>query len=367
MTTTPTSRPSLPVLLVAAVLVLAAAYLFAPLPDEEPIALTADFEDTTGLYVGNDVQFLGVPVGEVTKIEPAGTTMTVHMELDEGTEVPRDAGATIMQSSLVTDRYIEVGPAYTEGPVLESGAHLANQRTRSPANLDQVVASVDELVRAMDNTTPGGKDVGDLLDATAGTLEGNGELLRRTMVDGQKALGTINDSSGDITAVTSNLATLVDAMAARDRTIRSFSTQLARTSDVVRQQRRSITSTVRSLNTLTGVVDRFVRTNREVIGKDLAGALEVTRAVRKRQSSLAEAFDTMPTLAENLTRAYDQRTGRLRVQLSTRTGPFSPEFRNQLCRGVAGDLCEGLLNDEGTGVLDPLLDLVHDTVPGDVP
>ncbi|HEY9562356.1 MAG TPA: MCE family protein, partial [Nocardioides sp.] len=261
-------RVTLPRVAVAVVLVtLIAALAWWRTSTDEPILITADFKDTTGLYVGNEVVYLGVPIGEVTSIEPAGTTMEVTLEIDPDSELPAETGATMLQSSLVTDRYIELGPAYTGGPQLASGAHIEATHTRSPANMDQVVASIDDLVNALNSTTPGGKDVGHLLSVAARTMDGNGARTRDAMVAGEKALRTINNNGDDLTRVTSNLATLTEAIKARDKTIRAFSSDVSTTSTVVAKQRKSITSTIRALYALTSVVDTFVAKNRKVIGK----------------------------------------------------------------------------------------------------
>ncbi|MFS3130151.1 MCE family protein [Nocardioides sp. Bht2] len=334
---------------------------------QEPIVVTADFVDTTGLYVGNDVQYLGVPVGSVTAIEPHGRSMRVRLELDPGTQLPRDAGANILQSSLVTDRYVELGPAYTGGPTLPDGAHLDTDRTRSPANVDQIASSIDDLVLALDNTTPGGRDIGDLLKVTARTFQGNGEPLRQALIDGEKALRTVNGRGDDLKAVTANLADLLAAVAARDTVIRRFATSLDATTAVVAEQRSSIAGTISSLDQLSTVVTRFVAKNRSVIDTDLAEAVRLARQVDRHRGSLAEAFDTMPTLAENLARAYDWRTGRLRVQFSTNTGPFSADFRSTMCRTIAADVCDLLFTSDGTGALDWLLDGLGAAIPGNLP
>ncbi len=334
---------------------------------EDTIVVSADFRDTTGLYVGNDVEYLGVPVGTVTAIEPRGTVMRVELELDTDTDLPAEAAATILQSSLVTDRYVEIGPAYLDGPTLGDGDHIAVERTRSPAGVDEITASIDDLIRALDETTPGGNDVGDLLRSAADTFRGNGALLRETLVSGEEALATVNARGDDLKAVTADLAVLVEAVADRDESIRSFSTSLDETTAVVAEQRKSISGTLRSLDELTGVVEKFVRRNGTVLSEDLAGALRTAKQVRRHQASLTEAFDTMPTLAENLARAYDWKQGRLRVQFNTETGPFAAAFRRQFCQTFIGMLCNDLFTDEGTGLLDFVFDDLHDVLPGNLP
>ncbi|MDP2775592.1 MAG: MCE family protein [Nocardioides sp.] len=353
---------------VAATLVAAALVVWTNRAQAEPLTVTADFSDTTGLYVGNDVEFLGVPVGEITSIEPRGTTMRVHMELAPGTELPADAGAVVLQSALVTDRYVELGPAYTGGAVLADGAHIDDAHTRSPATIDEVTESIDELVRALDGTARGGKDVGDLLAVGADALDGNGRRIRDALVSGERALRTVNDKGEDIRAVTANLAQLARALRRRDSTIRRFATSVSLSTHVVATQRRSLRQTLTSLAELSTLTTGFVRRNRDVIQGDLEGALAVAEVVRRRQDQLAEAFDTMPTLAQNLTQAYDFDLGRLRVQFSTKVGPFSRVFRAELCDQVLRvPLCHALFQADGSGLLDPVLDGILDQLPGNFP
>lgn len=335
--------------------------------DEPSLRLSADFEDTTGLYVGNDVEYLGVPVGTIVEIEPRGTTMRVHMEIDGDHPLPQDAGAEILQSSLVTDRHIEVGPAYTGGARLPDGAVIPTDRTRSPATIDEVGRSISDLVRALDRPTPQGTDIGDLVGVGADLADGNGARVRRALLSGQRALHTLNQRSGAIRTVTHGLADLVDALADRDTTVRRFARNVAASSRVLADQRGDLVETLESLARLGVLVDRFSTRNRSVVSKDLAAAVDLAKVVRGRQDELAEAFDTMPTLAQNLAQAYDKRRQRLRVQFSTATGPFSSVFRAQQCHNVPIPLCSALLQSDQTGLLDPLLGFLYGVLPGDLP
>ena len=165
------------VALVATLLLVVAALTGAGLVTmrpAEPLRVTASFTDSAGLFVGNDVSVLGVPVGKVTTIEPAGRTVGVTLALDAEVRIPADVGAVVMQASLVTDRYVELTPAYEHGARLATGDHIDADHTRSPANIDDITSAIDDLVVALDGTTPGGKDVGDLLSTTADALDGRG-------------------------------------------------------------------------------------------------------------------------------------------------------------------------------------------------
>lgn len=337
------------------------------------MVVTADFGDTTGLYVGNQVTYLGVPVGEVVAVEPQGTTMRVEMRLEPDTRVPREAGAEILQGSLVTDRYVELGPAYRGGPALTSGAHIDAEHTRSPATVDEIATAVDDLVLALDGGRQGdGNGLGELLATSADALDGNGEALATALSRGQRALEILNTKGDDLESVTVALGDVVDMLAARDRLLRRFTRHSVSAAEVLADQRHEVEATLDSLDDLVGVAEELLRENGDLLAEDLASISSLVSLVREHQDSLAEAFDVMPTMAENFARAYDWDLGRLRVQFSFAVGPFSAVFRERFCRVLAGTagldgLCRVLFQPDGTGLLDPLLDGVYDALPGEIP
>ncbi|TWH00692.1 phospholipid/cholesterol/gamma-HCH transport system substrate-binding protein [Nocardioides sp. J9] len=344
--------------------------------DPEALRVTADFADTTGVYVGNDVTYLGVEVGEIVEVEPRGTTMRVVMHLDPRTRVPEDAGAEILQGSLVTDRFIEIGPAWDGGPTLASGAHIDAAHTRSPATVDEVAKAIDDLVLALDAGLDGkgGAGLGEMLSTTAAALEGNGAHLRRALAESRDALEVVNAKEADLTAVSENLVELVTTLGRRDKRIRDFTTATADTTAVLADQREELVATLDALDELTRLTNTILTENAEVLGDDLAGLADVVGTVREHQDSLAEAFDVMPTMAENFARAYDWDLGRLRVQFAFSAGPFSAAFRSHTCNvfaAMAGelgtDMCGLLFTTDGRGLLDPLLDGIYDGLPGGIP
>ena len=111
--------------------------------------LTASFPRTVSLYEGSEVRVLGVPVGKVEKVEPAGDTVTVKMYYDAKVDVPADAQAVIIAPSVVGDRFVQLTPVYDGGKKLADGAVLDTDKTSTPLELDQVYASIDDLTVAL--------------------------------------------------------------------------------------------------------------------------------------------------------------------------------------------------------------------------
>ncbi|NHA01785.1 MCE family protein [Nocardioides sp. W3-2-3] len=361
-------------------LALSGARLAGWLGGEDPgdLVVTADFADTTGVYVGNDVTYLGVRIGEIVEVRPRGTTMRVVMHLAPGSRVPRDAGAEILQGSLVTDRFIEARAGLGRRP------HARHRRPhrRRPHPLPRD--------RGRDREGHRRPRAGARLRARQG--QGRGRSRRparhhRECLEGQRrppAPGAGREPRrarrGELQGRRPDRG-LEEPGPARHRVCPAV-TAASATSPAPPPARpgsspasaRSLVATLGSLDRLTRLTTDFLRRNGSVLGADLAGLADVVDVVRDHQDSLSEAFDVMPTMAENFSRAYDWDLGRLRVQFAFSAGPFSAAFRSHTCLTFAGTLgpagsrlCGLLFTSDGTGALDPLLDGLYDGLPGGIP
>ena len=86
------------------------------------------------MYPGTPVDILGVPVGSVRKVTPSDDHVAIEVSYDSKYHVPANAIAVIVANSIVSDRYVQLAPAYSgSGPTLANGAHIPMSRTASPA------------------------------------------------------------------------------------------------------------------------------------------------------------------------------------------------------------------------------------------
>lgn len=106
----------------------------------------ADFTDAVGVYPGNVVSLLGVPVGRVRGIEPHGNGVRITMDVQRDIELPADVGAVVIDNSIVTDRRIEFTKAYTEGPTLSGDGCIGMERTKTPRGISDNFTAVSNLL-----------------------------------------------------------------------------------------------------------------------------------------------------------------------------------------------------------------------------
>jgi len=352
----------------AVALLLLAAVFFALRPRTDRTTFTLQFTDTTGLYVGNDVQTIGVRIGEVTKIEPKGTMVEVTVKVDE--PVSADVGAVIMQSALVTDRFVELTPPWTGGAKLADGTVIGLDRTKSPANVDDIFAAVDDLLVALSDTTSDGKDIGDLLSVSAKQLEGKGKAFAELLDASGEALATVGGTDEDLTAIVDDADALVSMLAERDKTIRSLADSVADASELFAGQRDDIAETLVTLDRLSRKMDTFIKDNDDLMVRTVNKTSDVLGVFSQQSRAIADAFNALPLAAENISRAYDEETRNLRVRLDVRRmAPYGQQFRENLCRSYVPEnlpICEQVVEANGA-YFDQLVNLIAGLVDGVVP
>ena len=107
--------------LAVALAVLLAVGVYLVWPSRGGQKVVAYFPTAVGLYPGDDVRIVGVPIGRIDSIQPRAQDVKINMTLDDGVRVPANAQAIIIAPNLVSARFIQLTPAYTEGDVLADG------------------------------------------------------------------------------------------------------------------------------------------------------------------------------------------------------------------------------------------------------
>ncbi|MDT0481067.1 MCE family protein [Streptomyces doebereineriae] len=297
---------------VVTALALAVALTYVLWPRSESVHVTAYFPRTVGIYPGSDVRVLGVRIGEVEKITPEGDRVRVELAYDEGRKVPADAKAAIINSSVVSDRYLQLLPVYRKGPVLQNGAVIPETRTAVPVELDRIF---DSLHTTADALGPEGanKDgsLSRLLGVSADNLDGQGENLNQTVEDLSQAVTTLSDGRKDLFGTVRNLQVFTAALAADDKSVRSFNTSLAEVAGQLAGEREDLADALKNLGTALGDVSDFVKNNKKSLTSNVQGLSKVTKVLVTQRAALDELLAVAPTGLSNLNNAYNPSAGTL--------------------------------------------------------
>ncbi|AZG45829.1 MCE family protein [Gordonia insulae] len=303
--------------------------------DDHTITVTAAFDNAAGLYQGNAVAVLGMSVGKVTRITPRAGFVEVEMQIDADTPVPADASAVTVSTSVLTDRHVELTPPYAGGPRMSDGTRLGPDRTRTPVEVDRMLAMADKMAVELRGDSRGAGPVGDLLNVGAAMTAGNGADIRSALGALSRALALGSDGGAQtrnaITDVVDDMSVLSDTAARNDATIREFGSSIQQMSDLFADQNIGWGTTGAKINAVLGEATDLMQQRRRDVASTVSGAQTVTRALADYRRSLSEFLDVAPLVMDNAYNTIDQRAGIARVHAQLEKVFFDGQLLKEVC------------------------------------
>lgn len=312
------------------------------------MTVVAYFSDAAGVFKGNDVGVLGVSVGKITDIEPEGDRVKVTMKVDKGQPIPASAGAVVVSRSVATDRYIELTPVYHGGPRMSSGAVIPLARTRTPIDFDKVLSSLGDFARGISGSKSTTHAISNFLAAQSKGIKGKGPLINQTIHKLAQASDGISAQRGNATSTLVSLDDLTGKLATNQKTVRAFVRQVSEATALLAAERGNFRDALRAATRMIRVVAAFARTNRVAIKHAVGRTDDTLRTVLHHKKQTAEVLRVMPLTVENLQRMLRAEDGRLAVRLDfTGLLPVLGPVLSQLCEGPLNDACAMVGLDPG--------------------
>ncbi|HEX3932429.1 MAG TPA: MCE family protein [Nocardioides sp.] len=298
-------RATLRSLLRAVVLLLTAALLLGgcsfdvyklPLPGgpdvgSAPITVTADFRDVLDLVPDSTVKVDDVTVGKITDVSLQGYHAVVTMQLRNNTRLPDNAVATIQQTSLLGEKFVELAAPSDPSPnPLSNGDVIPMAHTGQNPEVEQVLGALSLLLN--------GGGVGQLQTITHeldNTLHGHEG-------DARSVLHQIRDFSGQLDR---HKHDIVDALDALDRLSRSLNRQrdtvdatldeLPGALRSIDTQRHDLVKTLKALDHLSGVGTRVISLSKSATIDTLRQLNPVLGQLQASGSNFVNAFSVALT------------------------------------------------------------------------
>ena len=272
--------------------------------------VSAIFETATGIYPGDQVRVAGVPVGTITSMEAEGTQVRIVMAVDDDVAVPAEAGAIVVAENLVSSRFVQLAPLYTNGPTLQDGAVIPRSRTAVPVEWDEVKTQLNRLAADLGpQADVSSTSVGRFIDSAADALDGNGAKLRQTISELSGAAKIFADGSGDLVGTVQNLQTFVSALRDSSEQIVAFEDRLATLTAAVDGSRGDLDAALTDLSEVIDDVQRFVRDSSDETAEQVQRLANVTQNLVDHRMDLEQVLHVTPTSLANAYNMFDPRTG----------------------------------------------------------
>ncbi|MGH3970765.1 MAG: MCE family protein [Mycobacterium sp.] len=296
----------------ALVLFVAAALVVVIRTDDraDRVTVTAYFDNSNGIFTGDEIRILGVRVGAVQRIEPQPKRSKITFWYDRRYSVPANATAAILSPSLVTARAIQLVPAYSGGPAMQNGAVIPQSRTAVPVEWDDLRAQLKRLADSLQPTQPGGvSPLGSLVNTGADNVRGQGANIRDMIVNLSQAMSTLGDHSTDIFASVKNLSVLVSALHDSSDLLAQLNRNFAAVTALLANDPTEIDHAVRDLSEAATNVQSFVADNREALGTTVDKLSSISTALVDSIDDVKQALHGSPTVLANFTNIYQPAQG----------------------------------------------------------
>jgi phospholipid/cholesterol/gamma-HCH transport system substrate-binding protein len=314
------------------VCLVAAIFVVVIRPTVGKTEVTAYFDNSNGIYVGDDVMILGVPVGSIDKIEPQPQRAKITFHVDDNYNVPADVNAIIISPTLVTARAIQLTPAYSAGPVMKSGATIPKERTAVPVEFDDLRQQLEKLTKTLQPSQPGGvSTLGEFVNVAADNLRGQGANIRQMVIQLSQTLSTLGDHSNDLFGTLKNLSVLVTALRSSTDLLRQLNGNLASATGLLSNDSNELGDAIKDLNTALGDVQSFVAENREPLGTAVDKLSSVSNALVESLPDIKQTLHVAPNAFQNFANIYEPAASALTGALSANNFANTIQF---ICSAV---------------------------------
>ncbi|OPX14832.1 MCE family protein [Gordonia sp. i37] len=299
----------------------------------QAIEVTAFFPNTAGLYTTNDVAVLGMPVGQVTKIEEQGNRVMVKFTIDKNVPVPVDATAAIVNTSIVTTRHSELTPAYSKGPKLTDAAVMRNEGM-SPVSVGDLFDAVDKLVSNLSGQAPGEGPVADLMDVTSGITSDNGQRLQEAINQLGSASQVVSGNGDAIVDIVKSVQQLTAALVANYPKMKDFSNSINQVSEMLGRQSPGLVATLGDLNQTLLNTSEFLHNNAGTIGASTGRLAALAENLSDYSRQVVETIDLGPLLFQNLSNSISAEQGAWRAQVLLDKSLLDTQLVSQFCKAI---------------------------------
>ncbi|WP_194813535.1 MlaD family protein [Nocardia sp. XZ_19_385] len=310
------------------------AYLIVFDPMKKTISYCAMMPDAVGLYPGNHVTMLGIPIGTVDTIRPEGAGVRVEFQLEAERALRGEVTATTVSDSLVADRNLAVLGDAMSADRWDPGTCIT--KTFTPKSISQTLQGFSQLADQLNGATrPGERTrIHDSVLAFEHATAGTGPALNKLIKDLGQALRAPDAAIGHIGSLLDSYSGLINSIAMNWDMITDV---LARAGTGIAFINELWDTAVRLINSLLVILPWFNEMAREW-GRPLLGALDGAlpglRLLAANVATLQQIVTMIPPIVDAFAQMLDPVTGKPRLTYAPPKVALPQEQADQICAAV---------------------------------
>jgi phospholipid/cholesterol/gamma-HCH transport system substrate-binding protein len=260
-----------------------------------PYTVKAQFADVLDLVPQASVRVNDVAVGRVTSIHVAddGWSAMVTMKVNGKVRLPANAYAHLEQSSLLGEKYVQLSapPAgETSRGRLAGGSVIPTSHTNRNPEVEEVFGALSLLLNG-----GGIQQLKTISTELNKALTGNEPEVRDMLTQVDTLVTDLDTHKQDITDALDGVNQLSATLAVRDQKIGTVLTGLSPGLKVLDQQRGSLVTMLRALDTLSGVAVDTVNQSKDDMVADLQALAPTLQRLADSGKDLPDSLQVLLT------------------------------------------------------------------------
>jgi virulence factor Mce-like protein len=242
---------------------------------------------------------------------------------DPAIELPAGVHATIVPMSMLGERYIQLFPAYETGPRFADGDTIPAERTRVPAEGDELLQALQDYFGELDADT-----VEEFVTNAATVVEGKGERVNRLIDEASGVVSTLDSRRDELANLIVQFNTLTQALGTRREALARLINTYNVVGATVHDVRSSLEGTITGLNDASAALAGLLGDHRTSLGVDVKTLTRTTRTIDRNVDRLARTGHWATRLFDTARRAIDFERDWLR--LGTQAAPLADLILHRL-------------------------------------
>ena len=287
--------------LLATVALMAAAYLLGGAKIlQRTYTVSAVFANASDIGGGDPVRVAGIEVGQVKGVERHDKTVTMKLELKQGTKLSKGTRAAVRLRTLLGKKFVELVDPGT-GPELPHGAVIPLSRTDPGTDVDEVITSFDSSLERVDV-----QSMNALLQSFDKVMAGKGQTINTLLGDLDTLATTMGQRTADIDKLLAASATLLAAMDDRRAALGTSVDGMSAALDALAARRTELTKLVSGVRDLNTTLTPLLARNEKRIDGVLDDVLVTAKVLDSKRDRISLALDQLPDAVYALRKVVSQ-------------------------------------------------------------
>lgn len=256
--------------------------------------VVAHFASSGGIYQGAEVDYRGVKVGQVGKLQLSQDGVDVYLDIANGWDkVPADTLAAVDNRSAVGEQYVDLQPKNDSAPYLKDGSQIAQSDTSTPLPTEKLLGDTATTVDSVDK-----KSLSVTIDELGKAFQGSGRDLQQILDTGSAFIQTANDNFDVTTNLIRDSNTVLRTQVGSEDAIRSFSRDLSLFSGTLAGSNKDLVRLIQNGSASAIQLRTFLQENQVDLGELLSEMVTTGQIVRAHLPGLKQALVIYPAVVE---------------------------------------------------------------------